>query len=135
MLCHRLPFIRNNSPEKSFILRYTLIYTERERGDNGLFNTLVPKVSYSLVYQLWRLDWILIGWFIKLIFETFKLLILMYRWGNFVYHHWGCTSIYRPFSYPFRSLRNTIYFINRLAASPLAFRGVAPRSFNKPIFL
>ena len=24
-----------------------------------------------------------------------------------MYHHWGCTSIYRPLSYPFRSLRNT----------------------------
>ena len=23
---------------------------------------------------------------------------------NFVYHHWGCTSIYQPLSYPFRSL-------------------------------
>ena len=24
---------------------------------------------------------------------------------NFVYHHWGCTSIYRHLSYPFGSLK------------------------------
>ena len=28
----------------------------------------------------------------------------MHRRGNFVYHYWGFTLIYRPLSYPFRSL-------------------------------
>ena len=37
-------------------------------------------------------------------------LILTYRnrRGNFVYHRWGCTLIYWPLSYPFRSLQNCI---------------------------
>ena len=42
--------------------------------------------------------WILIGWFIKLSVQTFLPLILIFRRGNFVYHHWRCTSIYRPLS-------------------------------------
>ena len=29
-------------------------------------------------------------------------IILINRRVNFVYHHWGCTSIYRPLSYPIR---------------------------------
>ena len=28
----------------------------------------------------------------------------MYRRGKFVYHHYGCTSIFRSLSYPLRSL-------------------------------
>ena len=44
------------------------------------------------------------GWFIKLSVQTFQPLILLYRRGNFVYHHWRSTSIFRPLSYPFRSL-------------------------------
>ena len=47
--------------------------------------------------------WILIGWFIKLSVQMFKPLIVICSRGNFVYH-WGCTQIYRPLSYPFRSL-------------------------------
>ena len=30
-----------------------------------------------------------------------------------MYHHWGCTSILRPLSYPFRSLGNQVT-LNRL---------------------
>ena len=37
-------------------------------------------------------------------FQTFQPLTLFYRRCNFVYHHWGCTSIYRPLSFPFRSV-------------------------------
>ena len=47
-------------------------------------------VYYTSPQKLWGLLWILIGWFIKLSFQTFKLLILIYRRGSFVYH-WGCT--------------------------------------------
>ena len=39
---------------------------------------------------------------IRLSIQSF--LILICRRDNFVYHHLGCTSIYRPLSYPFRSL-------------------------------
>ena len=35
---------------------------------------------------------------------TFQPLTLIYRRGYSVYHNWGRTSIYRPLSYPFRSL-------------------------------
>ena len=51
----------------------------------------------------------LIGWFIKLIVQTFQAIIVMYRRGNFVYHHWGGTYIYLLLSYPFRTL--SIYSI------------------------
>ena len=30
--------------------------------------------------------------------------MVIWRRSNFVYHHWGNISIYRPLSYPFRSL-------------------------------
>ena len=36
--------------------------------------------------------------------RTFQSLIAIYRRSSFVYHYWGCTSINRPLSYPFRSL-------------------------------
>ena len=39
----------------------------------------------------------------------FQPLILIYRKDNFMYHHWDCTSIYWPLSYPFRSLQITTY--------------------------
>ena len=48
--------------------------------------------------------WILIGWFTKFSFQSCQPLILIYRTGNFLYHHYGCTSVYRPLSYPFKSL-------------------------------
>ncbi len=34
----------------------------------------------------------------------FQPLIVIDRMGDFMYHHWGCTSFYRPLSYLFRSL-------------------------------
>ena len=49
---------------------------------------------------------ILINWFIKLSVQTFQRLIQIYRLGYFVFHNWGCTSIYWPLSYLFRSLCN-----------------------------
>ena len=49
----------------------------------------------------------MIGLFIKWSDQTFELLTVIYKRGNFVYHHWGCASFYRPLSYPFRSLLTT----------------------------
>ena len=60
--------------------------------------------SYSFSDQLLRLGRILIEWFIRLSIQTFQQLILFYKRGNFVYHRCGCSPIYRPLSYPFRSL-------------------------------
>ncbi len=37
-------------------------------------------------------------------YPSFQPLILIYRRRSFMYPHWGCTSIYPPLFYPFRSL-------------------------------
>ena len=38
--------------------------------------------------------------------------IVIYRRGSFVCHNWRCISIYRPLSYPFRSLDSySVYLI------------------------
>ena len=72
-----------------------------------------PKF-YNNVFMRW-LDsfWdflkILIHWFSKLSVQTFKPLIIIYRRCNFVYHYWGCTSIYWQLSYLFRSLQIHTY--------------------------
>ena len=49
--------------------------------------------------MLIKLGDFLIGWLIYLSVQTFQPIIWINRWGN-----WGCTYIYRPLSYPFRSL-------------------------------
>ena len=36
------------------------------------------------------------NFFILEIFISFQSLIVIYKRNNFVYHHWGCTSIYQP---------------------------------------
>ena len=41
--------------------------------------------------------------FFKFSIQTYQPL-LNYRRGDFVYHPWGCTLIYRPLSYPIRFL-------------------------------
>ena len=38
--------------------------------------------------------------YIKLGVQTFQPLIVIYLRVNLVNHYWGCTSIYRPLSYP-----------------------------------
>ena len=95
---------------QSIIIMFHLLLDHREGGDIGLIITIVPKVLYYRFLIRW-LDnfgdyyWILIGWLIKLSVQTLPILIVNYRTGNFVYHNWGCTLIYRPLSYPFRSLK------------------------------
>ena len=42
--------------------------------------------------------------FDQLSVQTFHPLSVKYRRGNFVYHHWECSSIYWPLPYPFRSM-------------------------------
>ena len=79
-----------------------------QRGREGTLDCLLhwfPK-SYNnntLVYGLTNLE-TLIGWLNKLSVKTFQPLIVIYIMGNFVYRHWGGTSIYWPLSYPFRPL-------------------------------
>ncbi len=85
---------------------FDLYLTKLTLPNMSIKNTLVPKVlitfSCSMGLPLWGLS--LIGCFIKSSVQPFQPLILIYRRDNIVYYHWGCTSIYRPLSYPFRSL-------------------------------
>ena len=43
-------------------------------------------------------------------FKYFSYSFLLYRRGNYVHHHWGCLSIYRPLSNPFRFLGIWFFF-------------------------
>ena len=48
--------------------------------------------------------------FIEFWLVGFKLLILfIHKRGNFVCHHWGWISIYRPLSYPLRTLQSKYF--------------------------
>ena len=40
--------------------------------------------------------------------STNSVQILIYKSSNFIDHHWGCASIYRPLSYPLRFLKQLI---------------------------
>ena len=100
--------INNSVSATNLVLHYfksTLeaSFNYREGGDNELFIKLFNKLI-RLLNNFWDFNWILIDWFIKLSVQTFQLLILIYRRFNFVFHHWRCTLICRPLSYPFRSL-------------------------------
>ena len=56
-----------------------------EGGDIRLFITLVPKVYLICwLHNFGDFNWIKIGWLIKLNVQTFQLMILIYRSGNFV---------------------------------------------------
>ena len=92
-----------------------MVYLSESEG------TLVFLLHWSQTFFYWRFlicwfrnfkdfYWILICCFIK-----FQPLIVIYKRGNFVYHHWGRIYIFRPLSYPFRSLY--IYVQHPCAAS------------------
>ena len=59
---------------------------QREREVIGLVITPVLKVLYN-VFNFEDFYLILIGWFIMLSVQTFQPHIVIYRKGNFVYHH------------------------------------------------
>ena len=59
----------------------------REGGDIALFITLVPKFK-KYVYVGITTSGTFFDWFTKLNVQTFHSLIIIYRWGNFVYNHW-----------------------------------------------
>ena len=66
--------------------------------------SFIITFPYSLTQQLWELE-LNFDWLVKEVeCPKFQPLIVIYRSGNFVYHHLGCTPIYRPLSYTFRSL-------------------------------
>ena len=66
----------------------------------------------------------------------FQQLIVIYRRDNFVYHHLKCTSIYRPLSYPFRSLdilSNGLYQILQEEENEAAAAGLEKRLRRKVV--
>ena len=85
--------------------------TRFERGYWVVYYTshqnFIFAFSYWLAWQLWGLscNQFMIGLFIKLSVQMFQPLIVIYKRGNIVYHHWGCAFIHRLLSYPFRSLK------------------------------
>ena len=78
-----------------------------------MFIILVPQ-SFIITFSFrWLNNYgdfyrILIGWF-KLSVQTIQPHIV--KSYNFVYNHWGHTSIYRPMSYSFSSLTRIRFYI------------------------
>ena len=75
------------------------------RGLWAVYYTSPQSFNIRWLNSFGDVNCILIDWFIKLSVQIFQPLIVIYKKGIFVYHQWGCTLIYRPFSYPFRSLK------------------------------
>ena len=69
--------------------------------------SIIITFSYTLAYQLCGL---LLN-FAWLVYLTFQPPIVIFRRANFVYHQWECTWIFRPLSYPFRSVK--VYCIHQ----------------------
>ena len=64
--------------------------------------------SHSMRYQPWGL-FINFDWLVHLV-ECSN--VLIYRRGNFLCHNWGCKTIYRPLSYPFKTLQKKAQTVN-----------------------
>ena len=67
-------------------------------SSKNFYNNVFKFVTLGTFIDFW-----LVGSF-SLAAKRFNPPIVYYKRGNFVYHHWIYTSIYRPLSYPFRSL-------------------------------
>ena len=72
----------------------TRYYRQAGRGERSMVCLLhySPKF-YNMILNFWinnfvEIVWIVIGWFFKLSVQTFQPLFVIYRWDNFVYHHW-----------------------------------------------
>ena len=59
-----------------------------------------PNSRISQLQNFGGFYWILISRLLKLRVQTFK----TNNCNLHLYNHWGCTSIYRPLSYPFKSM-------------------------------
>ena len=99
---------------------YKNVVIQRERGrllhwSPKFYNNVFLFVGFTF----------LIGQFIKFSVQTFQLLIFNYRGYNFV-SHWGCTSIYRPLSHPFRSF--LLFYLERVATEDPTLKKTNPES-------
>ena len=85
--------------EMKVFLQGINVNSVREEGDIGMFITLFPKVLYKRFLIRWINNFVdLLNfdlYFNKFNVQTFQQLILIYRRGNFAYHLWGCTLIFR----------------------------------------
>ena len=70
----------------------------------GYLLQLPPKFKKKPCLIRWGALLNVIGLFIKVTVQKFLPLVVIYRRGVFLYHHLGCTLIYQPLSYLFRSL-------------------------------
>ena len=89
------------------------------RGDIVLF----IKKLYNNVFlfvSLPTLGTFIEFWLVDTLVQTFQLLIVIYRRGDFVYHYWWYTSIYGPLYYPLRYLDNSPKF-PLISSSPPTF--------------
>ena len=86
-------------PHSDFLTRIRCVSCQTWHGTHGAITFLI-----SWLINFGDFKRILIDRFINLNVQTFQSLIVSYRRGNFVYYHCGCTSIYRPVSYPLRSM-------------------------------
>ena len=64
--------------------------------------------------------WLVVA--LNLVFQRYQPLIIIYRKGNFICHHWDCASVNRPLSYPFRALHFCIFFICILEIENLYYK-------------
>ena len=74
--------------------QWAVYYTSSQKFYNNVFKF----VTLGTFIDFW-----LVGSF-SLVAKRFNPPIVYYKRGNFVYHHLIYTSIYRPLSYPFKSL-------------------------------
>ena len=82
------------------------IYSRREETLDSKLNQY-PKFHNQDILRPKNLGyycWILIDQLQTGSVQTFQPIILIYKRGNFDFHHWGCISIYSTMSYPQRSL-------------------------------
>ena len=94
-------------PRKIFIL----CISNKQRGREHWAVLVIPKVLYLRFIICWLNNFgdfhrILIGWLSNRVSKTFQSQIVIEIMANFVYHHWGSTTIYQPLSYLFRTLSN-----------------------------
>ena len=125
--CARLGTFRETT-EKWNLIRFLGFFTQtkrpmkiqREKGDNGLFITQVPKVLQERFLISWFNNFgdfksILNGW-IRYYVQCSNISTINCYLERIIlckYNHCGCTSIYRSLSYPFRS-QIKIFLVNIL---------------------
>ena len=63
----------------------------------------ISKIFINILrYNNFRYFYQILNWSVLSSSEQNK--VLIYKRGDFVYYHWGCTSIYLPLSYPLKPL-------------------------------